>query len=355
MFFPPGCVILIYSLKSIPEAKSPGGGEKALRQTDKSGRTGKSARNFFFTIAQNAVAILVGLVAQKIFLRILGLEYAGLNGLFSNVITMLGIADLGIGEAVIFHLYRPLAEEDEESVLSLMQFYRRAFRVIACVIALIGISLIPALGIFTGGAPAEVNLTVIYLIFLADVVFSYFLSFKRSILYADQKNYLISTVHMAYLIGMNVMQLLMLALTRNYYAYLLSKLLCRILENLVIAAIADHLYPYLRRKDALPLKNEVLQDIRRKVGALVFHKIGTFAVNGTDNLLISAFFTLGAAGLYSSYNLVIDSAGKVFRLAISALTPSVGSLLVAGDREHIFLTFRRVRFMTFSIAPSHGT
>ena len=332
-----------------------GGGGQMQDKSIEGGRVKKSARNFAFTVFQNMLAILAGLVAQRLFLKILGLEYAGLNGLFSNVITMLSIADLGIGEAVIFHLYKPLREKDQSTVLSLMRFYKRAFRAVACIIAAVGVCLIPALPLLVQSAQVGADLTLIYLIFLADAVLSYLLSYKRAILYADQRNYLISAVHMAYLIGMNTFQILMLYATRNYYAYLGIKVLFRVLENLVIAAVADRLYPYLKGKDVRPLHQEILKDIRKKTGALVFHKIGMFAVNGTDNLLISVFFTISTAGLYNNYYIVFDAASKVFRLALSALTPSVGNLLVSGDREHLFQTFRRIRFMNFWIASFSGT
>lgn len=319
------------------------------------GRTGKSARNFVFSIFANVTAILVGLVAQKLFINILGLEYAGINGLFTNVITMLGIVDLGIGEAVIFHLYRPIKENDEVAIKSLMRFYRRAFHIIGVSVAVIGACLIPALPYIAGTTQANVNLTIVYLVFLADVVFSYFLSYKRAILYADQKNFLISMIHMAYLVGMNLAQLLVLYFTHDYYAYILVKLGFRVLENVVITAVANKSYPFLKEKDIQPLKPEVKADIKKKVGALFFHKIGTFVVMGTDNILISMFFGLTTTGLYSNYYLVIDAATKLFNPAMAALTPSVGNMLVTDSEEKRFEIFRRIRFMNFWIAAFAAT
>lgn len=313
-------------------------------------RTGKSARNFLFTLLSNAAAVLIGLAAQKIFINILGLEYSGLNGLFSNVVTMLGIADLGIGEAVVFHMYKPLEEDDMDTVCSLMAFYRKAFRVVALVIAVVGVCLIPVLPYIARTDNTAIHLTPVYLIFLADVVFSYLLSYKRSILYADQKNFIVNIVHMGYLLLMNTGQLLMVLLTHNYYLYLLVKLFFRILENVLIIRIVDRSYPYLSSGEEKPLRPEILQDIRRKVGALFFHKVGTFCVNGTDNILISTFLGLTTTGLYNNYFLVIDAVTKLFGPAISALTPSVGHLLVEADSERLYGVFRRVRFMNFWIA-----
>ena len=313
-------------------------------------RTGRSARNFLFTLLSNAAAVLIGLAAQKIFIMILGLEYSGLNGLFSNVITMLSIADLGIGEAVVFHMYRPLEENDRDTVCALMDFYKKAFRVVALVIAAVGICLIPVLPYIAKTENTSIHLTPVYLIFLLDVVFSYLLSYKRSMLYADQKNYIVNIVHMAYLLLMNTGQLLMVLFTHNYYLYLLVKLFFRILENVVIIRIVDKSYPYLSEGASKPLSAEIRADIKKKVGALFFHKVGTFCVNGTDNILISTFLGLTVTGLYNNYFLVIDAVTKLFGPAISALTPSVGHLLVEAGSDRLFGVFRKIRFMNFWIA-----
>lgn len=324
--------------------------ETAFQERAVAGRTVKSARNFLFAALANAVAIVIGLLAQRLFIHILGLEYAGLNGLFSNVLTMLAIADLGIGEAVIFHLYKPLKEDDKRMIRSLMRFYKKAFHIVAGVIAAIGLCLIPALPFIAKTQQADVNLTLVYLIFLADVVMSYFLSYKRAILYADQKNFIISAIHMAYLLGMNTAQLLVLYFTHNYYLYILTKLGFRILENAIITAVANRHYPYLKSGGARFLPEDTLADIKKKIKALVFHKVGTFVVNGTDNILISVFLSLVTAGLYNNYFMVIDAATKLINPAISALTPGVGNLLISEDIGHRYETFRRIRFMNFWIA-----
>lgn len=325
------------------------------KESGLTGRTGKAAHNFVFTIFANITAILIGLMAQKLFVDILGLEYAGLNGLFTNVITALAIVDLGIGEAVIFHLYKPLRDNDRDTVKSLMLFYRRAFHVIAAIISVIGVCLIPFLPYIAKTDNTDINLGYIYMIYLCDTVLSYFLSYKRAIIYADQKNYKISFIHMIYLIGMNTGQLAMLYFTHDYYIYLVTKLIFRVLENIAITAIANREYPFLRGEDAEPLDERIHKDIRKKTGALVFHKIGTFIVNGTDSILISVFFGLRTAGLYSNYFMVIDAATKLFNPALSALTPSVGNLLVSGNKDEAYKVFRKIRFMNFWIAAFAAT
>ena len=326
-----------------------------IRQTRITGRLQKSAKNASFTMFASLAAILIGLIAQKLFIQILGLEYAGLNGLFSNVITMLAIADLGIGEAVVFNLYRPLKENDRETIRSLMNFYRKAFSLVALVIAVIGVCIIPLLPYIAETTQADVNSTAIYLIFLADAVLSYLMSYKRAILYADQKNFYISIIHMLYLLGMNAAQLLTLYFTHDYYAYLISKLIFRVLENAAITYTADRLYPFLKEAGPKPLAEGIRKDIKKKTGALFFHKIGSFVVNGTDSILLSAFFGLTTAGLYSNYYIVTDALTKVFNPALSALTPSVGNMLICESKDHIFLTFRRVRFLNFWIAAWSAT
>ena len=155
-------------------------------------KTQSSIRNFIFAILSNVTSIVVGIVAQRIFIKLLGIEYLGLNGLFTNIISILGIVELGIGSAIIYNLYKPIQEKNEELIKSLMKFYKKAYNIIAIVVLSIGMLLIPFLTAFVGTITVDVNIYAVYSLFIIDIVCSYLLSYKRSILYADQKNFIIN-------------------------------------------------------------------------------------------------------------------------------------------------------------------
>ena len=167
--------------------------------------------------------MLIGIVTQSVLVRYLGIEYNGLNGLFSNIVSMLSVAELGIGSAVVFHLYAPIAKGEKEKIKSLMLFYKKAYRIIALIIALVGITIMPFINNIVGKTSVKENIHIIYFLFLLDTVFSYLLTYKRSMLYADQKNYIINIIHILYTILLNAIQIFFIVTTRNYIICLLLK------------------------------------------------------------------------------------------------------------------------------------
>lgn len=315
----------------------------------KSERKKNSIKNIIGSMASNIITIIIGLIAQALFIKILGSEYLGLNGLFSNIITMLGIVELGVGNAIIYNLYKPIAENNLEKIKSLMKFYKKSYMIIAFVVAIIGIAIIPILPFFVEDVSVNINIIIVYLLFLADVVCSYLLSYKRSILYANQKNYIINIIHIIYTILLNTFQILVLYLTRNYYYYLVIKIFMRIFENSIISIIADRKYPFINNS-ADNLDKETEKDIFTKVKALFFHKIGSFAVLGTDNIIISKYLGLITVGLYSNYYLIINAIQTVFGQIIISFTASIGNMLVTESKQKCYDVFKKIRFFNFWLA-----
>lgn len=315
-------------------------------------RTKNSLKNMISSMTSNILTIIIGIVAQAIFIKILGSEYLGLNSLFNNVISMLAIAELGIGSAIVYNLYKPIAENNIEQIKSLMQFYKKNYQVIGIVVAVIGLLLIPFLKYIVNIEAITININVyfVYLLFLLDTVFSYFLSYKRSLLYATQQNSIISIIHIGYVLILNLLQLIILFFTKNYYLYLLTRMVTRILENLVITYIANKNYPYLKDKNVKKLNKSLEKDIYTKIKALFFHKIGAFVVLGSDNIIISKFLGLVTVGLYSNYYMIINAIQTIFSQIIQSTTASVGNLLVTESKQKSFLVFKKIRFLNYWLA-----
>lgn len=314
-------------------------------------RTYNSIKNMIYSIISNALTILIGFLVQKVFLNILGTEYLGINSLYTNIVSMLAIADLGIGSAIIYNLYEPVAKNKKEKIKSLMRFYRNTYRIIALIIFVIGLVLIPFIGIIVGKTSIpSTELIILFILFLLDTVASYLLSYKRSLLYADQKIYITSIVHLGYLIIMNSLLIGCLIVTRNYYLYLIIKIICRILENLIISIYADKKYPYLKEKEVKKLNKETISDIILKVKGLIFHKVGSFFVLGTDNILISMFLGVTLVGLYNNYYLVIYALTTLICQGFTSFTASVGNLLALETKERTYSVFKRIRFLNYWVA-----
>lgn len=313
-------------------------------------RTNNSIKNAFAAFSVNLLSIIIGLIVQFIFIKTLGTEYLGLNGLFSNLISMLSIVELGFGTAIIFNLYKPIANKEYEKIKSLMKLYKNCYQIIAVIILLLGLAIIPFLPLIVGSNSISGNITIFYLLFLLDVVFSYCLSYKRSILIADQKNYLINIIHMGYLVILNGIQIFILLKTKNYYLFLIIKLVMRVFENLIISLLVNKKYAYLKEKNIEKLSKETVLDIKTKIKALFVHKIAGFVVSGTDNILISILFGLNVLGLYSNYYLIINSINILIYQIFSSLVPSVGNLNVSTDKYKKFEVYQNIRFINVWIS-----
>lgn len=313
-------------------------------------RTTKSLRNMILAIISNIVTIFVGFIMQTVFIKTLGTEYLGVDKLFLNVISMLSIVDLGLGTAIIYNMYEPVENQDVQKVKSIMQFYKKAYRVITLLVGVIGVALIPFLGLIVKDVTISENITIIYILFLLDMICSYIMAYKRSIFYADQKNYVVIISRICYLTLMNSLLLVVLLTIKNYYLYLVIKIIMRLLENIVISMIADKKYPYLKDKDIVPLEGTVKDDIFLKIKGLLFHKIGSFLVLGTDNIIISGFLGVVQVGYYSNYRIIINSVLETINQGFSAITSSIGNLLIKDNKKKSFDIYKKVDFLNFWVS-----
>ena len=290
------------------------------------------------------------LINRYFFARCLSAEYMGVSGLFSNVLSMLALAELGVGSAMTFSLYVPLAQHKVEKIKSLMRFYRNAYRVIGIFILVSGLAILPIYPYFIAETPDIPHLDLIYLLYVINSASSYFFTYKRSLIISDQRKYVESFVYYGRIAVMNIAQIVILLTTRNFILYLVCQFICQILENVVISRIADRMYPYLKEKDVEPLESEDLKLIKRNVGALFTHKVGEKVVNSTSSILVSRFISLSVAGIYSSYSLVSSSVSSIVGQAFNAITGSVGNLEASENPDKIFAVFCKIYFFNYFVA-----
>lgn len=293
---------------------------------------------YFFTI-------LLGIITRKLVIQTLGIQYQGIDGLFNNLLSLLGIAELGIGTAIIYHLYEPLRTQKIDIIKALMQFYRKCYRIIALIVLGLGLLAIPFLKYIVTNNTTEYPLALIYIWFLIDTVISYLFTYKRSILIADQKNYIVTICNIFYQFLVKAGQVIILIVTKNFILYLIVMVIARLIENFLINTIANYRYPFLMEKKVFSLSENVLKDIREKVSGAFFHKIGTFIVLGTDNILISRFLGLSIVGIYSNYFLVINSIQNICSQILTAATASVGHMLTEKDNDKNHRIFNELQLL----------
>ena len=311
-------------------------------------RTSNSLRNIRYVTVFRLAAVLVSFLARRAFITVLSDVYLGLNGTFSNILSMLSLAELGVGTAITYSMYKPLADGDSEQMLSLMDLYRRYYRIIGIVIAVVGASLAPFLQylIHDHAALNVPHIQLIYLLFVFDTAVSYFFVYKQSIITADQKQYIITLYQNVILICVTVAQIIFLLLTKNYFVFLAIKIIGTITTNLLLARKADALYPYLRKKEVQPLPGEVRTTISKNIRATLMHRIGSVVVFETDNFLIMFFIGAIAVGYYSNYLLITQGLLTLYTLVFRSLTASVGNLCAAEDKTHAHNVFLKLDFFT---------
>ncbi len=314
-------------------------------------RTNNSIKNSITAFVTNMFSCLIAFIAQAFFVRILGAEYLGLNGLFTNILTMLSFFELGIGSAIVYNLYKPIADNDEQKIKSLMFFYKKAYNFIALAVFVVGLAITPFIKFIVGEITIDINIYLVYILFLLSTVSSYIVVYKRSFIIANQQNYIINLIHMSYLILLNVFQIIIIYFTKNFYLYLVIKILCQLLENIFINIIANKKYPYLKAISSKNrLDNKTEKDIYSRVKALILHKVAGVLVNGTDNIIISYFLGIVTVGLYSNYLIITNAVNTIFNQVITSATASVGNLLIEDDYKKRFDIFKKMRFVNFWIS-----
>lgn len=312
-------------------------------------RTKNSLINLTAAMVGQVVAVPIGFVARMVFIRILGAEYLGINGLFTSILTMLSLVELGIGPAIVFSLYKPLAENDTKKVQAIMQLYKKAYTIIGTVIAVLGIGITPFLNYLIKDIPDIKNIDIIFLLFVSNSAISYFYAYKQNLIIADQRRYVVTIYRYAFFSLLNFLQIVFLYATKNYIVFLVLQIVCTLLQNLMVARSADKMYPFLRQKAAERLDGETVHEIKKNTGAMVSHKMGEIVTNSTDNIVISAMVGTLWVGLYSNYVLITVALNGIMGQFFTAITASIGNLGATENKGRLLAVFRRVQFATFWI------
>lgn len=306
-------------------------------------------KNALYGILSQILNIVLSFVSRTLFIKYLGSEYLGLNGLFTNVLSMLSLAELGVGGAITYSLYKPIAEADEDKINLLMKLYKKAYLAIGLVIAFVGVLLIPALPMlvkFDEGV--DINYSVIYILFLADTVSTYlFSAYRRSVLQAGQQEYIVTNITSAINWLTTILQIALLIVTKNYYAYLLIKIILGVIRNEIISFIAGRRYPCINRKTSKKVKKEELISIGKNIYALAISKISSVIYYSSDNIVISSILGTVLVGYYSNYYMIVYSVTSVIGIVLGSAKASIGNLNVCESNDNKLLIFNRIQYINY--------
>ncbi len=315
-----------------------------LNREEKS-RTEHSAQNTTAAVIGRMLAILLGYLSRVVFTHTLSTDYVGINGLFTDILNVLALSELGVGTAITYALYKPIAQKDVEKQKSLMQLYKNFYRMVAGIVCVAGLLVVPFMDVLIKDQPDVDHLVLIYLMYLANSVVSYLLIYKKTLIDAHQLSYITVLYQMLFQVLHNALQIVVLLVTRNYILYLSMLIICTIAGNICISRKADKMYPYLKDREVAPLPREEKRDIFSNIRAMLMHKVGNVIVNNTDNLLLSALVGTLTVGRYSNYFLVIGSVRQVLNQVFQGITASVGNMGVEEGKERIRKIFESSFFV----------
>ena len=312
---------------------------------DKKSRTEYSAINSSIAVIARITAILMGFAARVVFTHTLNEDYVGINGLFSNILNILSVSELGVGTAITFALYKPIAEDDKEKQKTLMLLFKKFYFFVGSFVLITGLLLIPFLDKLMKNTPDVDHLILLYCLFLLNTVLSYISIYKRTLIDAHQLNYISVSIQTGTWALSAILQIVFLLLTRNFIVYILIMIACTMLSNILITVKANRMYPFLKEKNVRKLEKNEFDEIKKNIKAMFLHKVGEVAVNNTDNLLISALVSTASVGIYSNYYLVIGSVRQVLNQMFQGIAASVGNLGVLEGRERIKKVYESTFFL----------
>lgn len=308
-------------------------------------RTKNVVRSTVFGFASKVINIVLPFVSRTVILYVLGDQYLGLSSLFVSILSFLSLAELGMGSAMVYSMYKPIAQNDNKTICALLNMYRRFYRLIGCVITLIGLAVLPLLNLLVKEElPPDVNIYWLYLIYLLNTVLSYFLfAYKLSVLQAYQRNDIESKISMFVTTLSYIVMLTVLLVTKNYYAYIICMPLFTIITNIIRLIYVNRHYPQL--KPAGEVEPELKKSITKKVSALIGTKLNTVVINAADNIVIAAFFSISTIAMYGNYYYILSSITGFLGICYGAMTAGLGNSLQTETIEKNYNDFLKFSFI----------
>jgi len=294
--------------------------------------------------------LLIPFVMRTAMIYLLGVQYLGLNSLFTSVLQVLNLAELGVGSAMVYSMYKPIANDDADAICALMRLYKIYYRIIGLVVCVAGLILLPFIPyLIKGEVPPDINVYILYILNLGATVLSYWLfAYKNSILQAHQRTDIISKVMLLTETLKYIIQFATLAVFHNYYYFVIVLLFTQVLTNIFTAIVANRMYPQYQPKGNLP--KEMIQQINHRIRDLFTSKIGAVVVNSADTIVISAFLGLSVLAVYQNYFYLITAVTGMITIIFASVTAGIGNSIVVETQEKNFNDLRKFTFIIAWIA-----
>ena len=314
-------------------------------------RTKNATRNFFVGLLFRIYQIIMPFIIRTALIYTLGVEYLGLNSLFTSILQVLNLAELGVGTAMVYSMYKPIADGDKEKICALMGLYRKYYHIIGIIILVAGLGIIPFLKFFvkTDTVPNDINIYILYLINLVSTVTSYWLfAYKNCLFTAFQRNDISFQINIVVLTFGYIMQLAVLIILKNYYIYTIILVIISLTTNIVTAIVADKRYPEYKAKGTVDIKE--IKQINKKVKDLFTARLGGTIVGSADTIVISSFLGLSVLAIYQNYYYIMSAVISIIMIMFSSTLAGIGNSLVTESEEKNYGDFRKFAFIISWIA-----
>lgn len=308
-------------------------------------RKANTKRNMIWGTLRQVLDILLRFLIRTMVIRMLGAEYLGLNNLFSSILQVLSLAEAGFSSAIVFSMYRPIAEDDTDKICALLAYYRRVYRIIGCFITVAGFCVMPFLNlIIKGGYPSDINIYLLYGIFLFNSAISYFLfSYKECLLTAHQRNDIYSRIVTFVTLAEYLIQVFILVIFRNYYLYIVFRPIATIAINIICGIITWKIYPNYRCAGVLSQADRLV--IREKISGLIVAKLTNITRNSFDSIFVSAYLGLTAVAVYGNYYYIYQALTVLLGILLTSIAAGVGNSIVVESKSKNYQDFQKISFL----------
>lgn len=314
-------------------------------------RTKNSIINSIAGAVSYLILVLSNFIVRSVFVQQMGADVQGVSDLFTNIISMLALAELGLGTGLIYKLYKPVADHDVPRIKSLLRFYKRAYLIIGSVILAGGLILSFYVYVFDKYKVfSHFYLGITFFLFVLDVIASYLFAHQKALITADQKNYIINIVHAAEQVVVCIFQVVLLVWTRSFVLFILVRIFCRVAEGFVLFRWYKKLYPDIDVKDSEAIDREERRDLFRNINAMLYHRIGGFSLTSTSNMILSYFESFGLVCLYNNYSLITSNVNNMIAQIFQGVTASFGDLLNTEDRQKAYERFNALYYVNYLVA-----
>lgn len=308
-------------------------------------RSKNAGRNVIFGVLLKIYQILIPFVMRTIMIYFMGVQYLGLNSLFTSILQVLNLAELGVGSAMVYSMYKPIAEDDKKAICALMALYRKYYHIIGIVIAVIGIAILPFIPkLIKSDLPQGINIYILYLLNLAATVLSYWLfAYKNCLLAAYQRTDVTSKVLLITSTIQYALQIGIIIIFKNYYFYIIVMLITQAFTNILTAFIVDKMFPQYKAKGNLNRRK--VENINQRIKDLFTAKFGNVIVGSADTIVISSFLGLTLLAVYQNYYFIMNSICGVISVVFTSVTAGIGNSLVTESKEKNYNDLKKFTFI----------